>query len=117
MRGCIATFVVGIAMFLGSALARAEVLVLESNVQGLERGRELSDRERLTVPAGRHVKVLRPGGDTQYISGPYDGVVRDITRGEPINMPIWQRFRDEVGGTLGGTVGATRGAIRRRDPQ
>jgi pimeloyl-ACP methyl ester carboxylesterase len=85
--------------------ALADVLILESNVQGLERGRVLSDTERLTVPAGRHVKVLRPGGDTQYINGPYDRVVRDITRGEPMNRQIWQRFRDEIGGTIGGTDG------------
>jgi hypothetical protein len=113
MREWIAMSVVGIAMFLGSARARAEVLVLESNVQGLERGRELSDRQRLTVPAGRHVKVLRPGGDTQYINGPYDRVVRDITRGEPINWQIWQRFRGEIGGTVGGT----RSLKKRQDPQ
>ena len=92
--------------------AAADVLILESRLRDLKRGDHLRDAQRLTVPAGAYVKILRPGGDTQDINGPYDRVVRDITKGERINVMIWNSIKEKIAGEAAGTRGKSTGATR-----
>jgi len=103
---------VAVVTFLwGMSRSQADVLILESNVEGFKRGQQLSDEQRLSVPAGGHIKLLRPAGDVEDISGPFNRLVSDLTRGEPINTNIWDTIKRQLsigGDSKGGSVGATR---------
>jgi hypothetical protein len=99
-----------------ASIAHADVLILESRVSGLRRGDQLDETQRLKVPAGGYVKILRPAGDIQDIQGPYDRLVGDVTKGEPTNVTIWNSIKEQIAretaGTRGGPTGATRGGTR-----
>jgi hypothetical protein len=105
-----------VTVFCLGSIANADVLILNSSVSGLERGDRLEDSQRLKVPAGGYVKILRPAGDTQDIRGPYDRLVGDVTKGEPLNLTIWNSIKEQIAkettGTRGVPTGATRGGTR-----
>jgi hypothetical protein len=108
MLGCIP-----LAMLLAAGdRAVADVLVLDSNVAGLKRGAQLEDEARLLVPAGKSVMIMRPSGETQEVSGPYDRLVRDISRGETIgeNFKRMKSLIEQE--ATGKSIGATRGITR-----
>jgi hypothetical protein len=113
LAGCatVCVAVIGLA-----GVANADVLILESRASGFMRGEELRDTQRLHVPAGGYVKILRPAGDTQDIRGPYDRLVRDITRGETLNEKIWNSIRERIAKETAATRGASTGATRGLKP-
>jgi hypothetical protein len=95
-------------LLLTSALvAKADVLVIESTAPGLSSGLQIPDTERLSVPRGKYIVIMRPSGETQTISGPYDRLVSEISRGATISEKF-RRMKEQLdedngGGSLGGT--------------
>src|SRR5215470_19801979 len=87
--------------------ASADILILDSNVPRIKRGAKLGDSERLRIPAGKSVMIMRPSGETQEIAGPYDHLVRDIAGGETISDTFramrLQLQREAPGAAVGGT--------------
>jgi hypothetical protein len=58
--------------------ARADVLVLKSDVPGIDKKSVLRDDAILEVPEQRSVKlILKPGNVTKTIKGPYKGTAKD----------------------------------------
>lgn len=118
-RLVMAAAAIGAGMAVYRADARADVLVLYSNVPGVQRGDRLEDSKVLDIPAGKMLRILRPAGGTQEVVGPQKRQVRDLTRGERMNEAIWREALDQIskdnqtGGT-GGTRGSagTRGGSR-----
>ena len=99
--------------------AAADVLILDSGVPGLKRGTQLPDSARLQVPAGKSVMIMRPSGETQDVSGPFDRLVRDLSLGETVGEAFIrmkaQLDREATGGGIGatrGVIGATRGVTK-----
>lgn len=108
-----------VALVLGlaacAASARADILILRSDVDTLARGRVMGDSEVLEVPAGRRVDILRPAGQTQSVRGPFKGAVGDLVRGEARNAAIWNRMLEDLSGEASSgrhREGATRGVSR-----
>jgi hypothetical protein len=103
---------VGLAVAALAGPAAADVLILDSSVAGLKRGTQLPDGARLKVPAGKSVMIMRPSGETQDVAGPYDRLVRDISRGETMSE-TFQRMKSQLEKESGGgAIGATRGVNR-----
>ena len=98
---------VTVICLLTASSASADILILDSNVPRIKRGATLSDGDRLRVPAGKSVMIMRPSGETQEVTGPYDRLVRDIAAGETISETfrnMRQQLENEVtGGAIGGT--------------
>lgn len=96
------------------APASSDILVLDSTVPALKRGDRIADHQRIEIPPGRKIRILRPGGQTQEIFGAYKAKVADITRGEAVNEGKWKAFIDQIAAELKGgkNVGATRGVSR-----
>lgn len=90
--------------------ARAEIFVIESTTPALQAGSQLADDQRLSVPAGAHVRILLPSGKTQTVKGPYDGAIADIGKGklDGSGMIAWLRGFLRTGGSSEATPGATR---------
>jgi hypothetical protein len=101
--------VVGMAL---SGHATADVLVLDSSVAGVKRGAQLPDNARLRVPAGKSVMIMRPSGETQDVAGPYDRLVRDLSRGETISEAFRRMKTQLEKEAVGGSIGATRGITK-----
>lgn len=62
--------------------AAAEVVVLGSDVDGISVGATLDDAATLVVPANQRVRLLLPSGRTQLVTGPFRGVVKDLSKNE-----------------------------------
>jgi hypothetical protein len=92
--------------------ATADVLVLDSNVPGVKRGTQLPDNARLRVPAGKSVMIMRPSGETQDVGGPYDRLVRELSRGETIGETFRRMKTQLEKEAVGGSIGATRGVTK-----
>ena len=88
--------------------ANADILILDSNVPRIKRGTKLGDSDRLRVPAGKSVMIMRPSGETQEISGPYDRPVRDIAAGESISETFRNMRQQLENESTGGAIGGTR---------
>jgi hypothetical protein len=93
-----------------AAAAKADLLIVSSDVAALKAGSQLSDADRLDLPAGVKVRVLLPSGKTQLLTGPVSGFVRDITKGERMAEGIWSKAKDlfETGGIDQSKMGAVR---------
>jgi len=88
--------------------ASADILILDSNVPRIKRGTNLSDNDRLRVPAGKSVMIMRPSGETQEVTGPYDRLVRDIAAGETISETFRNMRQQLESEASGGAIGGTR---------
>ena len=112
----VAMLAVAAALLTAAGPAAADVLVLSSTAPAYKRGDRLGDGAMLDVPAGQRVDILRPGGQTQGITGPRTVKVGDLTRGEAVNEAIWKRvlddLKDDVKGRTPGSIGAVRGVSR-----
>jgi len=106
--------VIAVAACILAPPAAADILVLQSNVAGLERGRVLADAETLDVPAGGRVDILRPSGQTRSLRGPFKARVGDLTRGEAADPASWKRVLDDLAAERSAPKreGATRGVSR-----
>ncbi|MDX2203747.1 MAG: hypothetical protein NW223_13425 [Hyphomicrobiaceae bacterium] len=91
--------------------ARADILILDSSEPSLRRGAVLADTARLKVQAGKSVTIMRPAGQTQEITGPYDRPVSELARGETVGE-LFRAMRQQLDTKQGGAVGATRGMSR-----
>jgi hypothetical protein len=70
-----------------SGAALANVVVLESDVLGIQRGQDLSDERVLVLPFGTHLLVLASQDNklkTIQINGPRSGKVKDLLGAQPI---------------------------------
>jgi hypothetical protein len=112
--GRLAAAVALAALAAGAAAAIADVLILQSNVPTLKRGDRLGNADTIDVPAGKRVDILRPGGQTQSISGPRRIGVGELTRGEAMNEPVWKRVLEDLksDSKSTGATGAVRGVSR-----
>ena len=98
--------------------ARADLHVIESTVPAIAAGRQLSDHDTITVPAGTHIRVVLPSGKTQTVKGPFTGKVADLSKGQPRNEGVlaWLKGLLDTGGATETTAGATR-SIGREMPR
>jgi hypothetical protein len=78
----------------GARPGAAQVLVLSSEVKGLEIGKELAESERLIIPARQSVRILLPSGATALLRGPADRPVRELAAGQSRLDALWQRVKD-----------------------
>ena len=92
----------------------ASVVVMESSVAGLVRGKELADDQKLDIPSGDHVLVgvVQNGQLKQVdIKGPRSGNVRELLNPQPVSATLWQSFTRllQTGGASEGNIAASRG--------
>jgi hypothetical protein len=95
----------------GTALA--SVVVMESNVSGVQRGQELADDQRLDVPPGNHVLVgVVQNAQLKQIDivGPRAGQIRDLLHPEPVSEKLWRLLINltQKGGASESGFGAVR---------
>jgi hypothetical protein len=102
-------FAVPLWLLTSALCANADVLVIESSMPELAPGLQIPDNERLSVPRGRSIVIMRPSGETQTISGPYDRLVSEISRGATISEKFRQMKQQLDEDHSGGSIGATRG--------
>lgn len=104
----------GLAALVRSALA--EIIVLQSNVDGIEGGSLLANDVALDVPKGRMLKVILPSGVTKNIKGPYKGQAGQLASGVRKKAGLWGTLMDLVTGGADErkTVGAVRSLTARR---
>jgi hypothetical protein len=97
---------------------RADVMVLDSSVTEFRRGAELKDDVTLKVPAGASLTLMLPAGKTQTVKGPYQGLIRDLAKGETVDKTLWRRIAEIIkGGGSETSIGATRGIAVRTRPE
>jgi hypothetical protein len=80
------------SLVVASESATANVIVVESNVDGIQIHQELADDHSLDIPYGGHLLVLtgRNGALKQVaIKGPRLGTVKDLLKPEPIPDRLW----------------------------
>jgi hypothetical protein len=113
------TAVCSLALLLSATTpGRADVMVLDSSVTGIRRGAELKDDVTLKVPAGASLTLMLPAGKTQTVKGPYQGLIRDLARGETVDKTLWRKIADIIkGGGSEASIGATRGIATRTRPE
>ena len=100
--------------FVTCSSLRADVLVITSTVPGISRGDQLNDDTRLQIPPGKSVMVMRPAGQTQTVPGPYDRLIKEISRGEKTNERMWRELKDQFDKerSIGSNTAGTRGVSR-----
>jgi hypothetical protein len=108
----------GLVALLVASPARADLHVIESTVPAITAGRQLSDHDTITLPAGTHIRVVLPSGKTQTVKGPFTGTVADLSKGQPRNEGVlaWLKGLLDTGGATETTAGATR-SIGREMPR
>jgi hypothetical protein len=108
----------GLVALLVALPARADLHVIESTAPTIAAGRQLSDHDTITLPAGTHVRVVLPSGKTQTVKGPFTGKVADLSKGQPRNEGVlaWLKGLLDTGGATETTAGATR-SIGREMPR
>lgn len=115
-RGRAAAVMLSLITVAAPGAARADVLILDSNVSSLKRGAQVSDDARLMIPAGKSVMIMRPSGETQEVSGPYDRKVQELSRGETVSESFTRMksmLEQEAGGKRpGSSIGASRGITK-----
>ena len=94
--GCCVSIAIAANAAVSSTNASADILIVESTGPPLKRGDQLGDSERLKIPSNVTVRILRPGGETQVLHGPFDRSVRDITSGEATNQSVWQSIQEQL---------------------
>jgi hypothetical protein len=101
-----------------TTLGRADVMVLDSSVADFRRGAELKDDVTLKLPAGASLTLMLPEGKTQTVKGPYQGRIRDLSKGEAVDKTLWRKIADIIkGGGSEANIGATRGIAIRTRPE
>jgi hypothetical protein len=78
--GLLALTIVGLCA--GSLCARADAIILDSSVKGLEANTVLLDGAMIEVPAAAHVQILMPSGDIKQIEGPFRTSIGDLIKGQ-----------------------------------
>jgi hypothetical protein len=79
--------------------AYADVLVLKSNVPGIEKKSVLQDDAILDIPEKKSVKViLKPSNVTKVIKGPYKGTVGDYVPSELLGVTTKPGVQSDPGG-------------------
>lgn len=103
-------FCLAAALLGGARSGAAQVLVLSSEVKGLEAGKELAESERLIIPARQSMRILLPSGATVLLRGPADKAVRELAAGQSRLDSLWQRVKDYFDGGDSSLLTAGRGA-------
>lgn len=103
----------GLLALLASTLpiaVRADVVVMSSDEPSIKPRQVLKDAERISVGAGRTVRVMDTSA-TYEIKGPRDGTVAEVVKPEPLDQSLWQKVLDFIGtGGRDTRPGATRSA-------
>lgn len=97
------------------APAWADYEVMSATAPGFTAGQKLPDGAKLSVPAGKSLKLLGiPGGGTHVIDGPYEGTVADYEKNAA--CPWWTRLAGGCAkGEDEGEPAGTRGIVRPRE--
>jgi hypothetical protein len=100
-------------LLLGASSARAEVLIVSSDVTELKPNTEIGDNDRLKIPAGKSVRLLLPSGETEVVDGPADRPVRELTQGQVRIESVWARMKEYLLGRDNKRALGARGASAR----
>lgn len=108
----IARFVVAVWIVapLVAVTAAAEVIVLQSDVEGIASGALLTDDKVVKIPNGRMLKVILPSGASKTIKGPFEGKASALASGAGGNPSLWDTLKKlaEGGKEERETIGAVR---------
>ncbi len=95
-----------LAMLAGGAVA-ADYVILESDAAGIEPGIVVDGGADIVVPAGAHIVLIDPAGETRVVAGPYSGMVANA-RGSQNSASAIDRLTTQRGKDTK-VLGAVRG--------
>lgn len=89
----------------------ADIIVLESDIAGLEPGQAYGDSTAISLAEGQTLSVMLPSGETRNLKGPAELKVADLTNGVPIDKSVWETVTGilQRGGASDEEAGAVRG--------
>jgi len=112
--GTLFAALLGLGSLVLAPVARAEIIVLQSDVDGLAGGSLLASDVVLDIPDGRTIKVILPSGATKTVKGPFAGRAGALTGGISEKSGLWSTLKELVRG--GADQRKTVGAVRSLAP-
>jgi hypothetical protein len=94
-----------------AAPARADIIVLESDVAGLEPGQAYGDDTAIQLGDGQSLSLMLPSGETRKLDGPANLKVAEITKGIAVDPSVWSTVTGilQRGGSSEEEAGGVRG--------
>jgi len=97
---------------MSTALAHADVLVLNSDVPGIAKRSVLQDAAILDIPGNKSVKViLKPSNVTKVIKGPYKGTAKDYAPSALSGVAAKPAVEMDTGTTANGPPARSRNGL------
>ena len=85
----VAIFGIGLISICLAGTARADIVIIGSNVPALAIGTVLADAQTLEVPDGTSVRIMSPSGRTQVFKGPLKKSVSEVADQGPADTALW----------------------------